>query len=87
LGIDINLKFDRPTALWSFPIETVSQSEAGFELVHQSVSLQPHWLISGDREGKWAMQMQVQIAKRHQPLVLAPHIVQTGVSNLSQFVH
>ncbi|MFO0941840.1 MAG: alpha-amylase/4-alpha-glucanotransferase domain-containing protein [Pirellulales bacterium] len=87
LGIDINLKFDRPTALWSFPIETVSQSEAGFELVHQSVSLQPHWFISGDREGKWSMQMQVQIAKRHQPLVLAPHIIQTGVNNLSQFVH
>lgn len=53
LGIDINLKSNRPTGFWTYPVETVSQSEAGFELVHQAVVVQPHWLIRGDHEGKW----------------------------------
>ena len=35
LGIDVTLDFDRPSGLWAFPIQTVSQSEGGFELVHQ----------------------------------------------------
>ena len=43
LGIDVDLAFSRPTAIWTYPIETVSQSEGGFELVHQSVAVQPHW--------------------------------------------
>jgi alpha-amylase len=53
LGIDAGLSFSRPTHLWTFPIETVSQSEGGFELVHQSVVVLPHWLVSADAEGRW----------------------------------
>lgn len=53
LGIDVALKLDRPSGIWAFPIETVSQSEGGFELVHQSVCVQPHWLIRGDAGGRW----------------------------------
>ena len=41
--------------------ETVSQSEAGFELVHQAVCMMPHWLIQGDCEGKWSVQMQIRV--------------------------
>ena len=44
LGIDVGLRFSRPTRFWAFPVETVSQSEGGFELVHQSVVVQPHWI-------------------------------------------
>ncbi len=47
LNLDVQLAWSRPTSLWTFPIETVSQSEAGFELVHQSVCLMPHWLVQG----------------------------------------
>lgn len=75
LGLDVTMKFDRPTSLWSFPVETVSQSEAGFELVHQSICIQPHWLITGDREGKWTLQMQLAVAKRHQPCPIAPLVI------------
>ena len=57
LGIDVSLNFDRPSGIWTFPVETVSQSEAGFELVHQSVCVQPHWIVSGDAEGRWAVQI------------------------------
>ncbi|QEG38819.1 alpha-amylase/4-alpha-glucanotransferase domain-containing protein [Roseimaritima ulvae] len=57
LGIEVGLDIDRPSGIWAFPVETVSQSEGGFELVHQSVCVQPHWLVSGDAEGRWAVKM------------------------------
>ena len=53
LGIDVGLGFSRPTHLWTFPLETVSQSEGGFELVHQSVVVLPHWSVTADAEGRW----------------------------------
>ena len=59
LGIDIDLQIDRPSGIWAFPIETVSQSEAGFELVHQSVCVQPHWIITGDENGRWHVKIEV----------------------------
>ena len=51
LGIDVALKTSRPTDFWTFPIETVSQSEGGFELVHQSTVVQPHWLVDAGAGG------------------------------------
>lgn len=57
LGIDVRLEIDKPTAVWTFPVETVSQSEGGFELVHQSVALLPHWHVQGDANGRWAVTM------------------------------
>ena len=59
LGIDVGLKTSRPTYFWTFPVETVSQSEGGFELVHQSTVVQPHWFVTGDREGRWSLTMQL----------------------------
>ncbi len=59
LGIDVALEIDRPSGIWAFPIETVSQSEAGFELVHQSVCVQPHWIVNGDADGRWAVQIEM----------------------------
>ena len=51
----MGLTFSRPTGFWTFPIETVSQSEGGFELVHQSVVVLPHWHVRGDAEGRWSV--------------------------------
>jgi alpha-amylase len=45
--------------LWTFPVETVSQSEGGFELVHQSVAVLPHWHVRGDAEGRWSAALQM----------------------------
>ena len=59
LGIDAGLEFNRPTQIWTFPIETVSQSEGGFELVHQAVCVQPHWHVNGDADGRWATVIQL----------------------------
>lgn len=59
LGIDLNLTSNRPTRFWAFPVETVSQSEGGFELVHQSVAVLPHWHVQGDQHGRWSVTMQL----------------------------
>ena len=74
-GLDVCIRLDRPGGIWAYPIATVSQSEGGYELVHQSVCIMPQWLIQGDREGRWTLQMTVDITRNHQPQVFAPHII------------
>ncbi|MHB0957839.1 MAG: alpha-amylase/4-alpha-glucanotransferase domain-containing protein [Pirellulaceae bacterium] len=61
LGIDVRLIADQPTSWWTFPIETVSNSEGGFELVHQSVVVHPHWLVRADAAGRWSVTFQLQL--------------------------
>ena len=61
LGIDVGLKTSRPTNFWTFPIETVSQSEGGFELVHQSVVVMPHWMVEADKDGRWSVTLQLSL--------------------------
>jgi len=59
LGIDVALELSEPTTVWTFPIQTVSQSEAGFELVHQSVAVVPHWEIRADASGRFLATMRL----------------------------
>ena len=59
LGIDVGLMADRDSGWWAFPVETVSQSEGGFELVHQSVCVMPHWIVTADAEGRWAVKLRM----------------------------
>ncbi|GAF68245.1 unnamed protein product, partial [marine sediment metagenome] len=61
LGIELGLSVDQPTCFWTYPIETVSQSEGGFELVHQSIVVQPHWLVQADSQGRWSASMRLDI--------------------------
>ena len=61
LGIDVGLEFDRPTSLWTYPVETVSQSEGGFELVHQSVAVVPHWQLVPDVNGCWSVTIRLAV--------------------------
>jgi alpha-amylase len=67
LSLDVQLMFAVPTNIWAFPIETVSQSEGGYELVHQSVCVIPHWTVIGDSQGRWATEMEVAIQITHTP--------------------
>jgi alpha-amylase len=53
LGLDASIKLSRPAGIWAFPIQTVSQSEGGFELVHQSTAVMPHWILEPDDKGLW----------------------------------
>jgi alpha-amylase len=64
LGIDARLSFADSTSgavagVWTFPIQSVSQSEGGFELVHQSVCVMPHWIVTPDRTGTWQVVMRL----------------------------
>jgi alpha-amylase len=60
-GIDLQLCCDRPTRFWTFPVATVSQSEGGFELVHQSAVVLPHWLVTGDANGSWSTTLRLTV--------------------------
>jgi len=43
LPLCLRLTFDRPARLWYFPLQTVSQSEEGYERIFQQVVLLPQW--------------------------------------------
>jgi alpha-amylase len=61
LGIDVRLAFSRPGGLWTWPVESVSQSEGGFELVHQSVAVVPHWHVTADPQGCWRVSFRLEL--------------------------
>lgn len=69
LGIDVLLECAVPSTggsggMWTFPIRSVSQSEGGFELVHQSVVVMPHWIVTPDAAGRWSVTMRLAIDQR-----------------------
>lgn len=57
LGLDVELEVSTPAAFWTLPIQTVSQSEGGFELVHQSCAVVPRWAFTAPDDGKWSVRM------------------------------
>jgi alpha-amylase len=57
LGLRLTLAFNQPAVLWRAPVETVSQSEAGFERVYQSSMLLPLWRISLRPGGAWKIRI------------------------------
>jgi len=61
LGLDAALEFSMPTSLWTFPIETISQSEGGFEAVHQSTLVLPHWEFTAPQSGRWSVKIGLSI--------------------------
>lgn len=61
LGISVQLDLSRPSGIWTYPVESVSQSEGGFELVHQSIAVLPHWYVQGDDAGQWSVNMKLAI--------------------------
>lgn len=57
LGLDVSLEWSHPAGVWTFPIQTISQSEAGFEAVHQSSTVIPHWQFTAPADGKWRVEI------------------------------
>ncbi len=53
LDMAVDLTWSQSASLWCFPIETVSQSDGGMELVYQSSAIIPHWHLTADEEGRW----------------------------------
>jgi len=79
LGIDVNLHLSRPSGIWTFPVETVSQSEGGFELVHQSVVVEPHWIVEADADGRWSVTMTLALDTSLAESRLEPSAVAVGL--------
>ncbi len=44
----LNADFSEPAGLWIIPLETVSNSESGYEKTFQGVTVLPHWKLSLD---------------------------------------
>jgi len=61
LRIKLTLRFAQPAVLWRAPVETVSQSEAGFERVYQSSLVMPLWRISLGPGASWETEIQVEL--------------------------
>ena len=61
LKITLTLEFSQPAILWRAPVETVSQSEAGFERVYQSSMVMPLWRISLGPGKSWKTEIAVRI--------------------------
>lgn len=61
IGIDASLDLSQPADVWTFPIQTVSQSEGGFELVHQSSVVLPKWTVEADDSGRWGVEIHLSI--------------------------
>lgn len=60
-GFSVLLETDRPAIFWRFPIETVSQSESGFEKNYQSSVVFPSWKFSLEPNGKWIVRIVLRI--------------------------
>lgn len=61
LGLEVGIECSRPTGFWTFPVESISGSEGGFELVHQSVVVLPHWLVEADAQGRWSVTFELSL--------------------------
>jgi alpha-amylase len=61
LRLKLTLAFAQPASLWRAPVETVSQSEAGFERVYQSSMVMPVWRISLLPGKAWEAEIRVKI--------------------------
>ena len=61
LGLDAVVESSQPAQFWTFPIETISQSEGGFEAVHQSCVVMPHWEFTAPADGRWQTTLRLTI--------------------------
>jgi hypothetical protein len=70
--LSVALEWDRPGGLWCFPIQTVSQSEGGFEGVYQSSAVIPHWIVSGDESRRWTVALRWTVDRARKATAVEP---------------
>jgi len=59
--IDVLVEFNKNVDVWRFPVETISQSEGGFERVYQSSVVLPNWKIRLVPSGVWTVKIHQKI--------------------------
>lgn len=57
----LSLDMEKEPAVWHFPVETISQSEKGFDLTYQSTVVMPKWEIRLEGSGKWTTEMRISV--------------------------
>lgn len=55
--MDIGFELVIPAEVWFFPVQTVSQSEAGFELIYQSSAILLHWPLDLAPNKSWQVKI------------------------------
>jgi len=66
LGYNLKMTLGSVAELWRFPVETVSQSEAGFERVYQCSSVMPVWRVSLKPGSPWKARVGLKVSRRQQ---------------------
>ncbi len=61
LDLSVGLSWSMAPGVWCFPIQTVSQSEGGFEGVYQSSAVIPHWHVTADEYGRWEVRIRMSL--------------------------
>ena len=46
-GLELWVHADPPAGFWTYPVETVNDSEGGFERIYQGSAVVPHWPVAG----------------------------------------
>jgi alpha-amylase len=60
-GFSVSLELQKAALLWRFPVETVSQSESGFEKNYQSSVVFPSWKFALGPNEKWELKILLRI--------------------------
>jgi alpha-amylase len=68
LELHIALTSPGASSIWRFPIETVSQSESGYDRVYQSSVVFPNWQLQLASHGSWSNQLSLMINQRLKPI-------------------
>lgn len=55
LNMEVGLRFSIPAALWLFPLETISNSEGGFERLYQGTCLFARWPLDLAPGATWSV--------------------------------
>lgn len=63
LGVEVGLISAEPATIWTFPVETVSQSEGGFELVYQGCGVVFAWPLP--KSTSWDLEIQLTTDCQH----------------------
>ena len=61
IGLDVALEASQPATVWTFPIQTVSQSQRGTEFRSQSCCVIPHWRVVPHVDGRWQVSLTLSI--------------------------
>ncbi|MFH1239427.1 MAG: alpha-amylase/4-alpha-glucanotransferase domain-containing protein [bacterium] len=63
-GTEISLEFDQKAILWRFPLETISQSESGFEKTYQGSVIFPSWKMELKPAVPWLLKMKLAVKEK-----------------------